>query len=76
MQDRNVALFFLLRSIVDGIQAFRRGHILRVGNERSIDIWMDHWVSGMMSRKIETNRGQVLLRTIDPITGSWDEIQN
>jgi hypothetical protein len=48
-----------------------------VGNGKNFDIWKDHWVLGMLSRHIETNRGQVLLQTmdelIDPATGvSWD----
>jgi hypothetical protein len=45
-----------------------------VGNGKNFDIWKDHWVLGMLSRHIETNRGHVLLQTIiDPATGvSWD----
>lgn len=61
---------------MSGLQTFKKGHIWRVGNGRSINIWKDHWVPGMMSRKIETPRGNVLLRTvdelIDPLTGQWD----
>jgi hypothetical protein len=67
---------FTWQSIISGLQTFKRGHIWRVGNGRSIDIWKDHWVPGSMTRKIETARGRNLLRTvdelIDPTTGQWD----
>jgi hypothetical protein len=65
---------FTWQSIVAGIQTFKRGHILRMGNGRSIKIWKDRWVPGMESRKIDSVRGQVLLSTvdelIDPIIGA------
>jgi hypothetical protein len=70
---------FTWRSIVAGLQTLRRGHIWRVGNGRSINIWKDHWVPAMASRKIDTLRGRVVLSTvdklIDPLTGTWDEAQ-
>jgi hypothetical protein len=68
---------FTWQSIVSGIQTFKRGHIGRVGNGRSINIWKDHRIPGNVSRKIDTVRGQNLLRTIEelinPATGLWDE---
>jgi hypothetical protein len=68
---------FTWQSIVCGIQTFKRGHIWRVGNGRRINIWRDHWVPGSVTRKIETARGNCLLRTvddlIDPVSGLWDE---
>jgi hypothetical protein len=35
---------FYLAEYNGRVQTFRRGHIWRVGDGRSIDIWMDHWV--------------------------------
>jgi hypothetical protein len=69
---------FTWQSIISGLQTFRRGHILRVGNGRRINIWKDHWITGSLSQKIDTPFGQSLLSTvdelIDPATGQWDKI--
>jgi hypothetical protein len=45
---------FTWQSIISGLQTFRRCHIRRVGSGQKIDVWNDHWVSGMPSRKIDT----------------------
>jgi hypothetical protein len=50
---------FTWQSIVSSLQTFKRGHIWRVGNGRSINIWKDHWVPGNMSRKIDSVGGQI-----------------
>jgi hypothetical protein len=69
---------FTWQSIISGLQTFRRGHILRVGNGRRINIWKDHWITGSLSQKIDTPFGQSLLSTvdelIDPATGQWNKI--
>jgi hypothetical protein len=45
------------KSIIEGLHTFKRGHIWKFGNgKKSINIWKDHWVLGMDSRKIETER--------------------
>ena len=68
---------FTWQSIMAGLNTFKRGHIWRVGNGESINIWEDHWVPGSPSRMIITPRQQVILRTvdelIDPHTHDWDE---
>ena len=55
-----------------------RSHIWRVGSGQSINIWEDHWVPCSPSRKVETPRGQILLRhveeLIDQESGQWDEV--
>jgi hypothetical protein len=67
---------FTWQSIVVGIQTFKRGHIWRVGNGKSINIWKDFWIPGSPSRKIETPRGNVICTTINALInpGQWDEI--
>jgi hypothetical protein len=68
---------FTWQSILEGLKTFKRGHIWRVGDGRNINIWSDHWIPTSASRKVTTNRGQCILRTvdelIDPHSGSWDE---
>lgn len=68
---------FTWQSILAGLQTFRRGHIWRVGTGTKINIWEDHWVPNSHNRKIQTRRGNILLRTVDelinPDTGVWDE---
>jgi hypothetical protein len=68
---------FTWQSILEGLKTFKRGHIWRVGDGRNINIWSDHWIPSSASRKVETRRGQCILRTVDelinPHTGTWDE---
>jgi hypothetical protein len=68
---------FTWQSEISGLQTFKKGHIWRVGNGQNIDIWKDHWVLGMPSRKIDTLCGHVIFKKvselIDTILGEWDE---
>jgi hypothetical protein len=64
------------QSIVAGIATFKRGHIWRVGNGESINIWSDPWIPSSQDRKIiSERRGAVYTKVselIDPVTGQWD----
>jgi hypothetical protein len=68
---------FTWQSILEGLKTFKRGHIWRFGDGTQINIWTDHWIPTSASRKVVTNRGRCILRTVDelinPITGTWDE---
>jgi ribonuclease HI len=68
---------FTWQSIWAGLQTFKKGHIWRVGQGTSINIWEDNWIPGGFSRKIFTPKGQNLLTRvsdlIDPYTNTWDE---
>jgi hypothetical protein len=54
-----------------------RGHIWRVGLGTQINIWEDHWIPSSDTRRVYTQKGQRILRSmanlIDPFTGQWDE---
>jgi hypothetical protein len=43
---------FTWQSIVAGIATFKRGHIWRVGNGESINIWSDPWIPSSQDRKV------------------------
>jgi hypothetical protein len=64
------------QSIVAGIATFKRGHIWRVGNGESIDIWSDPWIPSSQDGKVISARGGAVLTKvsdlIDPLTGQWD----
>jgi hypothetical protein len=68
---------FTWQSILEGLKTFKRGHIWRVGDGTKINIWTDHWIHTSASRKVVTDRGRCILRTVDelinPMTGTWDE---
>jgi hypothetical protein len=68
---------FTWQSILEGLKTFKRGHIWRVGDGTKINIWTDHWIPTIASRKVVTDRGRCILRTVDelinPITGTWDD---
>jgi hypothetical protein len=59
-----------------GIQTFKKGHIWRIGDASSINVWEDKWIPSSHSRKVLTPEGQNLLtrgnEPIDPHTNSWD----
>jgi hypothetical protein len=68
---------FTWQSIIQGLGTFKRGHIWRVGNGTNINIWSDHWIPTSVTRRIQTDIGHCMLRTVDelinPFTGTWDE---
>lgn len=68
---------FTWQSIHAGIKTFKQGHIWRIRNEEKVNIWDDHWVPLIPSRKVVTPRAGVLItkvnELIDPTTKSWDE---
>ena len=67
---------FTWQSIWAGIQTFKKGHIWRVGQGESINIWEDEWVPSSYSRKVITPKGQKYTKVsklIDPYTRTWDE---
>jgi hypothetical protein len=68
---------FTWQSSVASIKTFKRGHIWKVGSSADIGMWKDHWIPTSPTRKIMTQRVQILLRTIDeliiPHLKSWDE---
>jgi hypothetical protein len=43
---------FTWQSIVNGIQTFKRGHIWRVGNGSSINVWRDPWLPNSPNRRV------------------------
>ena len=67
---------FTWQSIVAGIATFKRGHIWRVGNGESINIWLDPWIpTSPNMRVISPRQGAVYTKVselIDPVTGTWD----
>jgi hypothetical protein len=64
------------QSIIAGLSTVKRGHIWRVGNGDSINIWQDPWIPSSPSRMVITPRGNAVItkvsELIDPYTGSWD----
>jgi hypothetical protein len=68
---------FTWKSILAGIQTFKKGCIWRVGDGSQIDIWSDAWISRSQDGKVITPRGTIILtrmeELISPITGQWDE---
>jgi ribonuclease HI len=68
---------FTWQSVWFGLQTLKRGHIWRVGDGTSINIWSDAWIPSSPSRKILTPRGNTVYtkvsELIDPVTRSWDE---
>ena len=64
------------RSIVRGIQALNNGLIWRVGDGTQINVWLDPWIPGGVTRRPITPRGHTVLtkvsELIDPATGDWD----
>jgi hypothetical protein len=64
------------QSIVAGIATFKRGHIWRVGNGESIDIWSDPWIPYSKDGKVISARGggvsTKVSDLIDPLNGQWD----
>lgn len=64
------------QSILAGLQCFKQGYIWRVGDGSQIHIWKDQWIPGSHNLKIQTDRGNNLVSTVDelinPITSSWD----
>jgi hypothetical protein len=67
---------FTWQSLVAGIKTFKRGHIWRVSNGDSINIWKDPWIPSCPDRKVLTPRGGAVYtkvsEIINPITGQWD----
>lgn len=63
------------QSILAGLQCFKQGYIWRVGDGTQIKIWEDNWIPGSHNMKIQTNRGNNLVATvdelIDPINFTW-----
>jgi hypothetical protein len=43
---------FTWQSILAGLVVVKRGHIWRVGNGESINIWQDPWIPSSPSRKL------------------------
>jgi hypothetical protein len=58
---------FTWQSIIVGIQLFKRGCILRIGNGESVHIWNDPWIPSSDDRKIMTHRGGCLLSKVRPV---------
>jgi hypothetical protein len=67
---------FTWQSILAGLVVVKRGHIWRVGNGESINIWQDPWIPSSPSRKIISSRGNAVITKVsellDPYTGGWD----
>jgi hypothetical protein len=67
---------FTWQSIWSGLQTLKKGHIWRVGQGTSINIWDDEWIPSSNSRKVITPKGQHIItrvnELIDPITNMWD----
>jgi ribonuclease HI len=67
---------FTWQSIIAGLNVFKRGYIWRVGTGEKINIWDDCWIPDSPDRKIQTPKGQVLIKLvnelIDPTTLQWD----
>ena len=65
------------QSIWAGIQTFKRGHIWRVGDGESINIWEDCWIPGSRNRRVMTPRANIVLthvsELIDVELRTWDE---
>lgn len=65
------------QSILAGLECFKLGYIWRVGDGTQIRIWEDNWIQGSHNMKIQTWRGNNLVRTVDelinPIDVSWDD---
>lgn len=63
------------RSIVQGIELFKKGMIWRVGDGES-NIWSNPWLPRGSTRKVSTFQGPVILEQvhelINPTTGHWD----
>jgi hypothetical protein len=68
---------FTWQRIMAGLRTFKRGCIWKVGTGEKINIWLDPWVPLSHDRMVQTQRGQIRLRTIDelinPDTMQWDE---
>jgi hypothetical protein len=68
---------FTWQSIWAGLQTFKRGHIWRVGDGTSINIWSDPWIPSSPSRKVATRRGNIVYTRVSDLinqeTGAWDE---
>ena len=65
------------QSIWAGLQTMKKGHIWRVVQGTSINIWVDDWIPSGSTRRVLTPREHNVLsrvsELIDPITNSWDE---
>jgi hypothetical protein len=65
------------QSILAGHECFKLGYIWRVGDGTQIKIWEDNWIPGSYNMKVQTQKGNNLVSTVDelinPVDGSWDE---
>ena len=65
------------KSVMAGLQCFKKGYIWRVGDGTQINIWNDHWIPGRHNLKVLTPRGNNIIRTVDklinPVNMTWDE---
>ena len=55
----------------------KRGYIWRVGNEHTVNIWEDAWITNYAIRKIVTPKGGNMITKvgdlIDPASNIWYE---
>jgi len=64
------------QSILARLDCFKLGYIWRVGDGTQIKIWEDNWIPGSHNMKVQTCRGNNLVRTVDelinPVSVAWD----
>jgi hypothetical protein len=48
--------YFTWKSILAGVQTFRRNYIWRVGDGSQIDIWTDTWIPSSCDGKVTTKK--------------------